>query len=251
MSLIGGQFGYALLKLIHPGNRPFATVADEYGSSSSKLQVHFGDDFFAKVRDKTVIDFGSGHGGEAVEIAKHAKQVVGVEIQSHFREIAAQKAVDNGVVHNCTFAEQTDTKADIVLSLDSFEHFEDPGKILDVMAGMLKNDGEIWVSFGLSWFHPHGGHLFSVFPWAHLVFSEEALIRWRSDFKSDGATKFKEVAGGLNQMTIARFEKLVAEAGLRFVEKRLVPIRKLRFLHRPLTREFTTSLIFGRIKKHD
>jgi hypothetical protein len=55
-----------------------------------------------------------------------------------------------------------------------------------------------------------GGHLFSVFPWAHLIFSEQALIRWRSDFKSDGATRFSEVAGGLNQMTIRRFERLIA-----------------------------------------
>ena len=76
----------------------------------------------------------------------------------------------------------------------------------------LQPGGEVLVSFGPTWYHPLGGHLFSVFPWAHLIFSEKALISWRSAFKTDGATRFSEVAGGLNQMTIAKFEALVAAA---------------------------------------
>jgi len=79
-----------------------------------------------------------------------------------------------------------------------------------------------------------GGHLFSVFPWAHLLFSERALIRWRSDFKTDGATRFSEVAGGLNQMTMSP---------LRMSWMECVPIRKLHRLHNYLTREFTTSIV--------
>ncbi len=79
------------------------------------------------------------------------------------------------------------------------------------MASLLKPSGFALVEFGYTWFHPYGGHLFSVFPWAHLIFTEKSLIRWRSDFKTDGATRFQEVAGGLNQMTIAT----VGESGSR------------------------------------
>ena len=43
---------------------------------------------------------------------------------------------------------------------------------------------------------------------------QEGLIRWRSTFKTDGATRFGEVAGGLNQMTIAKFEELIASSTL-------------------------------------
>ena len=85
--------------------------------------------------------------------------------------------------------------------------------------------------------------LFSVFPWAHLVFSEDALIRWRSDFNNNGATLFHELAGGLNQMTIARFERLVAHSRFPPVSVKLVPIRRLRLLHHRLTREFTNALV--------
>lgn len=82
-----------------------------------------------------------------------------------------------------------------------------------------------------------------MFPWAHLFFSERALIRWRSDFKNDGATRFQEVAGGLNQMTIRRFEQIVEQSSLSPKRFECVPIRKLRTLHTPATREFTTAIV--------
>ena len=97
----------------------------------------------------------------------------------------------------------------MILSIDAFEHYDSPEKILKIMRASIRDDGRALISFGPPWFHPLGGHLFSVFPWAHLIFTEKALIRWRSDFKSDGATRFCEVEGGLNQMTIRRFRKLL------------------------------------------
>ena len=42
---------------------------------------------------------------------------------------------------------------------------------------------------------------------SHVLFSESALVRWRALSRNDGATRFAEVAGGLNEMTIARFEQ--------------------------------------------
>jgi hypothetical protein len=117
------------------------------------------------------------------------------------------------------------------------------------MDTLLKPEGEVAASFGPTWHHPLGGHLFSVFPWAHLIFSEEALIRWRSGFKTDGATRFGEVAGGLNQITIRRFERIVKESPFQFASLELVPIRKLRWLHNRFTREFATAVVRCRLVK--
>jgi hypothetical protein len=86
-----------------------------------------------------------------------------------------------------------------------------------------------------------------VLPWAHLYFSERALIRWRSDFKTDGASRFHEVAGGLNQMTIARFERLVEDSPFRFASEEVIPIRVLRPFHYRATREFTTAVVRCRL----
>ena len=111
------------------------------------------------------------------------------------------------------------------------------------MSALLQPAGEVIVSFGPTWYHPLGGHLFSVFPWAHLLFSEKALIRWRSTFKSDGATRFSEVAGGLNQMTISKFEDLIEDSPFKLASMELVPIKKVRRFHGRLTREFTTAIV--------
>jgi len=116
-----------------------------------------------------------------------------------------------------------------------------------VMYNLLKPGGCVLASFGPTWYHPLGGHLFSVFPWAHLLFSEPALIRWRANVRPDGATRFSEVEGGLNQMTIARFERLVSTSQFKIQEIETVPIRKLRPIHCRVTREFTTAVVRAKL----
>jgi hypothetical protein len=82
-----------------------------------------------------------------------------------------------------------------------------------------------------------------VFPWAHLLFTEGALIRWRSDFKSDGATRFSEVEGGLNQLTIRRFQQFVEESPLRFEYLESVPIKGIRLFKCKGFREVGSSIV--------
>ena len=209
-----------------------------------------GDEIFTKIAGKAIIDFGCGEGSEAVEMAaRGARRVIGIDIREDVLEAARQKAIAAGVQNTCLFASSTKELADIVVSVDAFEHFADPAGILRCMNTLLQPAGEALISFGPTWHHPLGGHLFSVFPWAHLIFSEKALIRWRATFKEDGATRFSEVAGGLNQMTIAKFEELIAASPLRFASLELVPIKKVRFFHNRLTREFTTAIARCRLVK--
>ncbi len=239
---------YRILKRISPG-APDCCSGSIY-EGTSKLAVLMGDEFFTRIRGKVVVDFGCGEGSESVEMARRgAMRVIGIDIREDVLETARQRAVGAGVQNTCLFVLSTQESADIVVSVDAFEHFADPGEILRVMSTLLQPTGEVWVSFGPTWYHPLGGHLFSVFPWAHLIFSERALIRWRSTFKTDGATRFSEVAGGLNQMTIGAFEKLIADSPLRFASLELVPIRKLRPLHNRFTREFTTAIVRCRLVK--
>ena len=209
-----------------------------------------GNDFFQQITGKVVIDFGCGEGADAVEMAlKGARRVIGIDIREDVLQAARRRALEAGVQNVCSFTTSTKEPADVVVSVDAFEHFADPAEILRTMNALLRPTGEVLASFGPIWYHPLGGHLFSVFPWAHLIFSEKALINWRSTFKSDGATRFSEVAGGLNQMTIARFEKLVAASPLQFAQLELVPIRKLRRFHNRLTREFTTAVVRCRLRR--
>ncbi len=218
----------------------------------SKLGILFGDKFLGSVAGKTVIDFGCGEGLEVIDIAKRgARRVIGVDSREDILQTARANAAAAGVGGSCLFATSTSEVADVVISVDAFEHFDRPAEILGIMNNLLRPGGEVLVSFGPTWYHPLGGHLFSVFPWAHLLFSEKALLRWRSTFKTDGATRFSEVEGGLNQMTIRRFERLVEGSPFSLATLDLVPIRRLVPLHNRLTREFTTAIVRCRLLKRD
>jgi SAM-dependent methyltransferase len=233
---------YRLLKRIAPGE-PTHLSGEAY-AGRSKLRVLLGERLFELCRGKDVLDFGCGAGGEAVELAGVASSVYGLDIVPRLLDEARRHAARSGVERSCTFSTELPAqKVDLIVSLDSFEHFDDPASVLRTMFDLLRPGGQVITSFGPTWYHPYGGHLFSVFPWAHLVFSEAALIRWRSDIRSDGATRFHEVEGGLNQMTIGRFERLVKSSPLVLESLETVPIRRLERLSNPATREFTTAIV--------
>jgi SAM-dependent methyltransferase len=236
---------YRILKTLYPRS---PNLLAESGDKS-KLDL-LGENFISKIPGKTIIDFGCGIGNEAVEMVQRgAARVIGIDIREDFLQIARESAIRAGVQDRCTFTTVTSEAGDLIISIDAFEHFNDPAEILRIMGSLLKPDGEILLSFGPTWYHPLGGHLFSVFPWAHLFFSEEALIQWRSTFKTDGATCFSEVAGGLNQITIKKFEKLITGSEFNLVHMERVPIRRLKPVHNWLTQEFTTALVRGELVK--
>jgi SAM-dependent methyltransferase len=248
MGIIGGELGYRLLRRVGARGEAAAPCDGSAYEGRSKLEKLLGARVWDELRGRVVIDFGCGEGAEAVEAARRgASRVIGLDIREAALARARVRAEREGVADRCTFATRTDERADIIISVDAFEHYQDPADMLRLMRGLLKDDGVVIAVFGPTWYHPLGGHLFSVFPWAHLIFTERALLRWRSDFKTDGATRFSEVEGGLNRLTIRRFRRLVREEGFRFAEFEAVPIRRFGLLSNPLTRELLTSVVRCRL----
>jgi SAM-dependent methyltransferase len=239
--IIGGQLAHFALGRIGPRD---ALSGAGYSSAAAKLERLLGPGFFDVVRGRTVLDFGCGPGSEALELARRgAARVIGLDVQERFLAEARRRADAEGLSSCCDFVTQTSQRVDVVLSLDGFEHYGDPAGVLDTMYELLAPGGAAYVAFGPPWLHPLGGHLFSVFPWAHLVFTEASLLAWRARFKHDGATRFSEVAGGLNQMTIARFEELVGATPFILESFECVPIRRVRRIARALPRELFTSVV--------
>lgn len=232
---------YRVLRRIAPSEPARASSAY---ADRSKLTALLGPTILDRCRGGDVLDFGCGDGLEAVELAGVARSVFGLDIVPRLIDRARALAAAQHVEQNCTFGTEAPSAAfDVIISLDAFEHFADPAGVLSVMHGLLRPTGHVYASFGPTWYHPFGGHLFSVFPWAHLMFSETALIRWRADIRSDGATRFSEVEGGLNRMTIARFERIARASPLAVTHLETVPIHHLERLHGRATREFTTSVV--------
>jgi SAM-dependent methyltransferase len=236
---------YEILNYLYPKSPNLLAES----SANSKLDL-LGGEFVKQIPGREIIDFGCGHGSEAIAMAKlGAKTVIGLDIQEAHLEKARREALDAGVGDRCVFSNSTRELADIIISLDAFEHFSDPAEILATMYGLLKPGGTAFISFGPTWYHPLGGHMFSVFPWAHLVFSENSLLRWRAGFKPDGATRFEEVAGGLNRITIRKFKKLVDASEFNISKLEMIPIRKIRGFHNRITQEFTTAVVRSELHK--
>jgi SAM-dependent methyltransferase len=245
---IGGEIGYRVLRLF-PVPRGWRTrLGDSVQPPTGKLGTYWGADAWEDVAGRTVLDFGCGAGGDSIELARRgAARVIGLDVVEEALAVARRAAAQAGVADRCTFTLGTTERVDRIVCVDAFEHFADPAGVLQAMARMLAPGGRVLASFGPTWYHPYGGHSFSAFPWAHLLFTEHALLRWRADHRRDGARRFGEVRGGLNQMTIRRFERLVADSPLRLEHFEAVPIRAARLLHGRLTREFLTAIVRCRL----
>jgi SAM-dependent methyltransferase len=253
MGIVGGAAALQLLKTISPvGQSSWMVdgIPPAY-QNRSKLEVLFGPRIWNDVRDKVVVDFGCGEAHEVVELAEHgARHVIGVENYPPWFSTATDRVRSSGLGDRCTIVEEwgdAPAVADVIVCLDSFEHFEKPAEILRVMHRMLKPGGSVWVAFGPPWFHPYGGHLFSVFPYAHLLFSERSLVTWRGTLPGkEPKTSFLDA--GLNKMTVRRFERLVQKSPFTFASFEAVPIKKLRRVANRLSREFTTSIVRCRLE---
>jgi SAM-dependent methyltransferase len=238
---------YELLRRIRPTDPPYLAASAYEGRS--KLGALFGN-LLGELSGQTVIDFGCGDGLEAVDIARRgAKRVYGIDTNAACLDMARWQANHAGVSNTIELSGEAPANlfADLAVSIDSFEHYADPATVLRLLHGLLRPGGVLLVSFGPPWRHPYGGHLFSVYPWAHLVFSEAALVRWRDGRRDDRPGSFAEA--GLNRMTVKRFERLARESAFDVEVLDAVPIRRARRLHNRLTREFLTSTVRAKLVK--
>jgi 2-polyprenyl-3-methyl-5-hydroxy-6-metoxy-1,4-benzoquinol methylase len=242
MGFIGGALGIGILTWLSPRGENNNLDGSVY-RNRSKLEALFGPDFFEVIRGKTVIDFGCGAGDETFEMVQRgAARVIGLDVRQKFIDQGNARAAAEGLSDRVRFTTHIDEPADVIVSLDGFEHYDDPADVLAAMRRVIKPDGKIVVSFGATWYHPYGGHLFALFPWAHLVFTEHAMLAWRKQTHPQQTARTITECG-LNKMTIRRFEQYVANSPFRFERYEIRPIKRARLLWTPLTRELFTSVI--------
>lgn len=212
---------------------------------------------------KRILDVGSGLGSPAILMAgRGAAHVVGADIIPRDVDFARRKLaseyahladkVEFRLIRD--FADLRDTKFDLIISKDSFEHYADPEGFVPAMLKLLAPGGELAIGFGPLWKSPYGGHIkyMTRLPWAHLLFSEAVILRERERFFPDQRVKsYGEIVGGLNQMTLARFESIIAANHLEQVYFRANASRHpaARFAslasRLPFAREYLTFNVYG------
>ena len=140
----------------------------------------------------------------------------------------------------------------MVFSQNSMEHFRDPEAILRTMADALAPKGEMLVTFGPPWFAPYGAHMqyFTRLPWVHLLFPERTIMAVRGRYRQDGALKYGDVEGGLNQMSVRKFRRLVNASGLRVMRLSTEPVKGQRLLSKiPFLGEMFTNHVTAVLRR--
>ena len=181
-------------------------------------------------RGKRVLDYGCGYGPLAFHLAQveGAAAVTGVDIDQARIDFARQKL--SSEYHDLTGSvdfklpeEVKDGQFDIVVSKDSFQHYNDPASALSQIRQLTAPGGLIAIGFGPLWKSPYGGAIdfMTKLPWAHLIFSEEAIMRERLRYRpEEKAQTYKDVRGGFNKMTLRQFRQIVAGSGMKVLSFR-------------------------------
>jgi len=206
--------------------------------------------FAELVRGKSIVDFGCGAGWQTVAMHSEcgARSVLGIDIEDELLEHGRALAERENCRTRVTFSRQVPQELigsfDVAISLCSFEHFGDPAAVLASMHSLVRPGALVVISFPEPWWSPHGSHMndYTKIPWVNVFFREKTVMRFRSRFRNDGATRYEDAGGGLNRMTIAKFERTMRSSGMRIEFLKCYPVRGLPAVARiPLVREFFTS----------
>ncbi len=180
-----------------------------------------------EVEGRSVLDVGCGSGAVCVEAARRgAIRAVGVDtrLSEHTRALINGDPDLNGrvelLITDGTLRELGEERFDVVLSKDSFEHYSDPESFVFELVERVTPGGMLAIGFGPLWKGPTGGHIgfMTNVPWAHLLFPENVIMDERRRFRpEENARAFGEIAGGLNKMTLGRFQTIMRSTGLECV----------------------------------
>lgn len=196
----------------------------------------FGEEFLDEIMNRAVLDYGSGGGMQVIAAVKAgAIRATGIDIRESWARVAQRLARQEGVSERVLFVigqsqDLLDSASfDVVLSRDSFEHFNDPEGVLDELHRILKPGGKVYITFGPLWYSPYGGHMqfMTRYPWLHLLFSEKTIIKVRRLYRNDGAQSFAEAEGGLNKMTVRRFKGLIRRSKFTVRYFKIHPLKKI------------------------
>jgi SAM-dependent methyltransferase len=239
--MLGANLDYLILRsLAHSRNlateeRLDALYSREAVTSSAEADLKFRklvdrfEGHFPVDPDLSYLDMGCGSGELTLAIAKRGvRRITGVDYLPRNIERAAANARQSRMGREVQFvcrdlhAWVPDQRYDVLLSIDAFEHIEDPLAFLRRMTDLIAPGGIAVLAFGPLFHSPFGDHMWGFFrlqlPWRGVLFSEQAVLRVRREcFRpTDAANSYPEVAGGLNLMRYSDFLEHVRRSGWTF-----------------------------------
>ncbi len=182
-----------------------------------------------------VLEIGCGEGGNLLPFAEIGCEVTGIDIDTHRIELAIEYFAENNQKGNfiasdflaVPIPETEEQRYDIVLIHDVIEHIEPPYKVsfLELMMKYMRQNAVAFFGFP-AWQMPFGGHQqicvskISKVPFIHLLPTKlyKALL---TKCKEPEATINEMLSIKRSKMPVERFEKIIKQAGLKVLTKRL------------------------------
>ena len=175
------------------------------------------------------LDVGCGNGDVTLALAQLGlRDVTGLDLLArnieHATALAWKLGLPGAVKFICANLHSWDPprRYDVLLSFDAMEHIAEPKAFLERMKAFVAPHGIAVLAFGPLFHSPFGDHMWGFFrvqiPWRGLLFPEQAMLRARREFfrPTDPATRYGEIAGGLNLMRYSEFLRMVEETGWEF-----------------------------------
>jgi SAM-dependent methyltransferase len=236
----GNTFAERLLLFFskEPGTDDYEEGKDKWNLDTAlSLLCRVYQNFMSSIVGKQILDFGCGMGYQTVALARNgARYVLGIDTNAkrlnEARDLAGRLGLQQQVEFAARLEDRFRGRFDMVISQNSFEHFSNPIMALKEMKSALNPGGQILITFGPPWYSPYGSHMhfFTKVPYVNIIFREKTVMNVRAHFRTDGATKYEEVESGLNKMTVAKFEQVVANAGLSIQYRKYECAKRLDFL---------------------
>ena len=175
-------------------------------------------------KDKTILDFGCGHGALSIEIAQSgAKKVIGIDVNNELIEIAKQNLKENySTLHKKIDFKKLDilneeivSNFDYIVSKDTFEHTLKLDQVLSKMYNKLNQNGQALLGFGplYNFYNGDHGRTGAILPWFHLIIPEKFLIK---KINKKGKIKINSIEElGLSKYSYKQYKKFFNETNFK------------------------------------
>jgi len=172
-------------------------------------------------KNKSILDFGCGHGSLCVDIAQSgANSVLGIDLNKKLLKFAREnlRANYNSLSEKIKFEEKDllkdnfNKKFDIIVTKDTFEHSLNLPDILNRFYDLLNDDGKAYIGFGPLYNSFNGGHGRTQLkvPWMHVILSEKIIINRYNKKNSNQIDKIEDL--GLSKYSFKDYKKIFNES---------------------------------------
>lgn len=172
-------------------------------------------------KNKSILDFGCGHGSLCIDIAKSgANSVTGIDISKKLLKFAKENLNTNysGLSKKIKFEEKDllkdnfNKKFDIIVTKDTFEHSLNLPDILNRFYDLLNDGGKAYIGFGPLYNSYNGDHGRTqlMIPWMHVILSEKIIIKRYNKQNSKKIDRIEDL--GLSKYSFKDYKKIFSES---------------------------------------